>query len=83
MNELVPFAKEPQLQVEILIQLVSSQFDVNRSVATHLPINLWKSTLSNLSKIINLLEQNPSIVLQVCSAVLIVSHVSGRGKRGT
>lgn len=64
LQDLLPYAKEPELQVEIMIHLVSSQFDVNKSAASHLPLNLWKGALNNLTTIVTVLEKNPTLVLQ-------------------
>lgn len=50
--------------MEILVHLVSVQFDLNRSTMSHLPTAVWKSALDNLNKILDILEKNPSVKLQ-------------------
>eukprot|EP01118_Nematostelium_gracile_P018099 TRINITY_DN7921_c0_g1_i2.p1 TRINITY_DN7921_c0_g1~~TRINITY_DN7921_c0_g1_i2.p1 ORF type:complete len:930 (+),score=337.49 TRINITY_DN7921_c0_g1_i2:271-2790(+) len=62
LQELVPYAKDSSMQIDILTQLVSSQFDCNRSVATHLSITLWKAALQNLLSIVSFFEKNPNLL---------------------
>lgn len=49
--------------MEILVHLISAQFDLNRSTTSHLPTAIWKSAFDNLNKILDILEKNPSIKL--------------------
>jgi len=58
----LPFAKNPDLELDVLMNLISFQFDF-RSPATHLPLDKWKAVLTNLNTILNLLEKNPNITL--------------------
>ena len=46
-----------------MVHTVSAQFDITRSVSTHMNLNLWKSAFANLAKILDILEANPSLAL--------------------
>jgi len=63
MNELLGYAKNPELQVEILVHLVSAQFDSSRGITSNMPVTLWKGCYNNLIRILNVLESNPSVEL--------------------
>lgn len=65
LTDLVNYAsnKGAELQLEILTHLISSQFDVNRSATGSMPVTLWKACHDNLTKMLNILEQNPAIAL--------------------
>ncbi len=60
---LLPHAKDAELQVEIYVQIVSAQFDITRGMSSYMNVTLWKTCYQNLSKILDLLEANPTLVL--------------------
>ena len=50
-------------EIEVLIMLISAQFDISGSMSTHMPIPIWKKCVNNLLRIDSLLKQNPQITL--------------------
>ena len=53
----------PAQEIEVLIMLISAQFDISGSMSTHMPIPIWKKCVNNLIRIHQLLVQNPHITL--------------------
>ncbi|GFH25806.1 eIF3 p110, partial [Haematococcus lacustris] len=54
-------AKGQAQRFELLGQLVSSLFDLNPTMATHLKTSLWKKCVIHLLEMVKLLEDNPHI----------------------
>lgn len=50
-------------EISILVSIIAAQFDIVASMATHMPVALWKSALTNCMKIVELLKKDRSIVL--------------------
>jgi translation initiation factor 3 subunit C len=50
-------------EVETLIMLISAQFDISGSMATHMPIPIWKKCVNNLIRIDQVLKENAQISL--------------------
>ena len=50
-------------EVEVLIMLISAQFDISGSMSTHMPIPIWKKCVNNLLRIDSLLKSNSQITL--------------------
>lgn len=63
LEALLPFVRDDAQLMTILMNLVSAQFDASPSVATHMPVTLWKGGLANLQKIVSVLNRNPTLVL--------------------
>eukprot|EP00771_Trimastix_marina_P001089 gnl/Trimastix_PCT/213.p1 GENE.gnl/Trimastix_PCT/213~~gnl/Trimastix_PCT/213.p1 ORF type:complete len:933 (-),score=389.49 gnl/Trimastix_PCT/213:323-3121(-) len=51
---LLEHVRNPAKLIEILVHVVAAQFDMNISLAAHLPIPVWKSCHANLARIIEL-----------------------------
>jgi translation initiation factor 3 subunit C len=56
-------AKCPAQEIEVLVLLISAQFDISGSMSTHMPIPIWKKCVNNLLRISKLLQENAHITL--------------------
>ena len=63
LSYLATVAQGPCLRIEVLLQVVSAIFDLSPSMATHLPVPLWKRCLAVVLDIMAILGQHPSIVV--------------------
>jgi len=68
---LVTVAKGPAQRFEVLGQLVSSLFDSNPSLNSHLKTSVWKKCIINLLEMMKILQDNPHIKVGVRSRVLL------------
>lgn len=62
LNLLTELAQTPAQKVEILLSLVSANFDVNPFISNEcVPIHVWKKCVQNMFVILDILVQNPNI----------------------
>ena len=48
---------------QVLVHVVSALFDINPSMTTHMPVHLWKKCIATLLDILELLKENPNIIM--------------------
>mmetsp|Transcript_33430 Transcript_33430/g.84725 ORF Transcript_33430/g.84725 Transcript_33430/m.84725 type:complete len:947 (-) Transcript_33430:272-3112(-) len=58
---LTTVARGQAQRFEVLAQLVSSLFDLNPSMASHLKVSLWRKCVINLLEMLRVLQENPHI----------------------
>jgi len=56
-------AKCPAQEVEILLHIISAQFDTAGSMSTHMSVSIWRSCMCNVLRLIELLRNNTHITL--------------------
>ena len=54
----------PYQRIRVLLTLVSSRFDYNSSVATHMPIDLWLSAQKEVDQLISIVVQDRAYSIQ-------------------
>lgn len=56
-------AKTTAQKMEVMVNLISAYFDVAPSMSTHLPVAIWRKTVGTLLQLLQLLKDNPDIVM--------------------
>ncbi|KAJ6552384.1 eukaryotic translation initiation factor 3 subunit C, N-terminal domain-containing protein, partial [Mycena sp. CBHHK59/15] len=51
-------------RIRVLLALISSRFDYNSSVATHMPIELWLSAQREVDQLVAIVASNPAYSIQ-------------------
>jgi len=60
---LITVAKTTAQKIEVMVNLISSYFDVMPSMSTHLPVAVWRKTTGQLLELMVILKENPNIVM--------------------
>ena len=68
---LVTVSKGPAQRFEVLGQLVSSLFDSNPSLNSHIKTSVWKKCVINLLEMLKILQDNPHIKVCGCACAHI------------
>ena len=61
LSYLARVAKTPAQALEVMTAVVSAQFDLTPSMATHMPVEVWRSCVANLHQIFAILAAYPKI----------------------
>ncbi|KAJ7502720.1 eukaryotic translation initiation factor 3 subunit 8 N-terminus-domain-containing protein [Mycena galericulata] len=64
LEKLLEVAATAYQRIRVLLALVSSRFDYNSSVATHMPIELWLSAQREVDQLIAIVASNPAYSIQ-------------------
>ncbi|KAJ7188374.1 eukaryotic translation initiation factor 3 subunit 8 N-terminus-domain-containing protein [Mycena filopes] len=64
LEKLLEVAVTSYQRIRVLLALVSSRFDYNSSVATHMPIELWLSAQREVDQLVAIVAANPAYAIQ-------------------
>lgn len=64
LEKLLEVAVTVYQRIRVLLALVSSRFDYNSSVATHMPVDLWVSAQREVDQLIAIVAENPAFIIQ-------------------
>ncbi|KAJ7680226.1 eukaryotic translation initiation factor 3 subunit 8 N-terminus-domain-containing protein [Mycena polygramma] len=64
LEKLLEVAVTAYQRIRVLLALVSSRFDYNSSVATHMPIELWLSAQREVDQLVAIVAANPAYSIQ-------------------
>ncbi|KAI0786752.1 eukaryotic translation initiation factor 3 subunit 8 [Abortiporus biennis] len=64
LEKLLEVAITSYQRIRVLLALISSRFDYNSSVATHMPIDLWLSAQKEVDQLISIISKEPSYTIQ-------------------
>lgn len=64
LERLLEVAVTPYQRIRVLLALISSRFDYNSSVATHMPIDLWLSAARQVDQLIEIVAGDQSYSIQ-------------------
>jgi translation initiation factor 3 subunit C len=64
LEKLLGVAATSYQRIRVLLALISSRFDYNSSVATHMPIDLWLSAQREVDQLVAMVAADPSYSIQ-------------------
>jgi len=64
LEKLLEVAVTPYQRIRVLLALISSRFDYNSSVATHMPIDLWLSAQREVDQLVSIVASNSAYSVQ-------------------
>ncbi|KAL6305030.1 eukaryotic translation initiation factor 3 subunit 8 [Sparassis latifolia] len=64
LEKLLEVAVTSYQRIRVLLTLISSRFDYNSSVSTHMPIDLWISAQREVDQLISIIVLNPAYSVQ-------------------
>lgn len=64
LERLLEVAVTEYQRIRVLLALVSSRFDYNSSVASHMPIDLWLCAQREVDQLVSIVAANPSFSIQ-------------------
>lgn len=64
LEKLLEVAVTPYQRIRVLLALISSRFDYNSSVATHMPVELWLSAQREVDQLLSIVMTDPNYSIQ-------------------
>ncbi|KAF9461334.1 eukaryotic translation initiation factor 3 subunit 8 N-terminus-domain-containing protein [Collybia nuda] len=64
LEKLLEVAITPYQQIRVLLALISSRFDYNSSVATHMPVELWLSAQHEVDQLVSIVASDSNYSIQ-------------------
>lgn len=64
LEKLLEVAVTPYQRIRVLLALISSRFDYNSSVATHMPVELWLSAQHEVDQLLSIVMTDPNYSIQ-------------------
>jgi len=64
LEKLLEVAVTPYQRIRVLLALISSRFDYNSSVATHMPTELWLSAQREVDQLLSIVMTDPNYSIQ-------------------
>ncbi|RDB16856.1 Eukaryotic translation initiation factor 3 subunit C [Hypsizygus marmoreus] len=64
LEKLLEVAVTTYQRIRVLLALISSRFDYNSSVATHMPIELWLSAQREVDQLVSIIASDPNYSIQ-------------------
>ncbi|KAF9047253.1 eukaryotic translation initiation factor 3 domain-containing protein [Panaeolus papilionaceus] len=64
LETLLEIAVTPYQRIRVLLALISSRFDYNSSVSTHMPIELWLAAQREVDQLVSIVASDPNYSVQ-------------------
>lgn len=64
LEKLLEVAVTPYQNIRVLLALISSRFDYNSSVSTHMPVDLWLSAQKEVDQLVGIIAEDSRYAIQ-------------------